>query len=97
MCKKSRFGGPLDKQHGRRAKPLLKSVSQHLDHIHRSRPKKLNWERSRLLTWQILRLYVNMLAAYEKYLVLHRDNSTIQIQMQLSQKEKTISQFLLHF
>ena len=41
----------------------------------------------------MLRLLVNTLAADEKYLVLHRDNLTIAIQMQLSQKQKTFSQF----
>ena len=34
------------------------------------------------------------MAANEKYPVLNRDNLTIPIQMQLSQKEKTFSQFL---
>ena len=35
--------------------------------------------------------------ADEKYPVLNRDNSTIPIQMQLSQKQKTLSQFLVAF
>ena len=37
------------------------------------------------------------MAANEKYPVLNRDNLTIPIQMQLSQKEKTFSQFLAAF
>ena len=39
-------------------------------------------------------LLVNTLAADEKHLDLHRDNLTIPIQMQLSQKQKIFSQFL---
>ena len=37
-------------------------------------------------------LLVNTLAADEKHLDLHRDNLTIPIQMQLSQKQKKFSQ-----
>ena len=97
MSKKSRFREPFDKQHGKRAQALLKSASQHLYHIHRSLPRKLSWKKSLLLTCQILGLLVNTLAADEKYLVLHRDNLTIPIQMQLSKKEKTFSQFFPAF
>ena len=42
-------------------------------------------------------LPVNSLAADEKSPVLNRDNLTIPIQMQLSQKERTFSQFLIAF
>ena len=97
MCKKSRFRGPFDKQHGKRAQALLKSASQHLYHIHRSLPRKLSWKKSLLLTCQILGLLVNTLAADEKYPVLNRDNLTIPIQMQLSEKQKTFSQFFAAF
>ena len=50
-----------------------------------------------LLTHQIFWLLVNTLAADEKYPVLNRDNLTIPIQMQLSEKQKTFSQFLAAF
>ena len=91
MSKKSRFRGCFDKQYGKRAQALLKSASQHLYHIHRSLPRKLSWKKSLLLTCQILGLLVNTLAANEKYPVLNRDNLTIPIQMQLSEKQKTFS------
>ena len=42
-------------------------------------------------------LPVNTLVAYEKYAVLNRDNLTISIQMQLSQKQKILSQFFAGF
>ena len=45
-------------------------------------------------TCQILGLLVNTLTANENYPVLDRDNLMIPIQMHLSQKQKTFSQFL---
>ena len=93
ISKKSRCSGSFDKQHGKREQALLKSASQHLYHIHQSLPRKLSWKRSLCLTWEILGLVVKTLAADEKYLVLHNDNLTIPIQMQLSEKQKTFSQF----
>ena len=88
------FGRPFDKQHGKRAQALFKSASQHLYHIHWSLPSQLSWKKSLLLTCQILGLLVNTLAADEKYPLLKRDNLTIPIQMQLSQKQKPFSAFL---
>ena len=89
MFKKSYFRGPFEKQHGKRAQALLKFTSQHLHDIHRSLLKKLSWKKSLLLRCKILGVLVNRLAASEKYLVLHRDNLTIPIQMQLSHKQKS--------
>ena len=97
MFKKSYFRGPFDKQHGKRAQALLKSVSQYLYHIHRSLSRKLSWKKSLLLTCQILGLLLNTLAAKEKYLVLHRENLTIPIQMQLSQEQKNFPEFFAAF
>ena len=54
-------------------------------------------EKSLLLARQILGLLVNTLATDEKYAVLKRDNLTIPIQIQLSQKQKTFSQFVAAF
>ena len=53
----------------------------------------MTWKKSPLLTSQILRLLVSTLAADEKYPVLNRDTLTILIQMQLSEKQKALSQF----
>ena len=93
MYKKFRFRGQLDKQQGKRTQTLLKSPSQHLYHIHWSLARKLCSKKSLLLAWKILGLLVNTLAADEKYPVLHRDNLTIPIQMQISQKQKTFAEF----
>ena len=48
---------------------------------------------SLLLTCYFLGMLVNTLAADKKYRVLNRDNLTIPIQMQLSEKQKTFSKF----
>ena len=93
MSTKSRFRGPFDNQHGKRAQAMLKSESQHLYHIHRSFPRKLSWKKFLFLTYKILGLLVNTLPTNEKYLVLHRDNLMIPIQMQFSKKQKTFSEF----
>ena len=93
MYKKFRFRGQLGKQEGKRTQTLLKSPSQHLYHIHWSMARKLCSKKSVLLSWKILRLLVNTLGADKKYLVLHRDNLTIPIQMQISQKQKTFAEF----
>ena len=97
MYRKSRFRGCFDKQCGNRAETLLKSVWQHLYHIHWSLARKLSSKKSLLLTCQILGLLLNTLAADEKYPVLNRDNLTIPIQMQLSQKENSFSRFWADF
>ena len=93
ISKKSRFRRLFEKQQGKRAQALFKSASQRLYHIHQSLPSQVSWKRSLLLTCKILGLLLNTLAADEKYLVLHRDNLTIPIQMQLSKKQKTFSVF----
>ena len=96
MSKRSRFRGPFDNQHGKRVEPMFKSIWQHLYHIHPSLPSQLNWKKSLFFTCQILGLLVDTLTANENYPVLNRDNLTIPIQMQLSQKRKSFC-FLLDF
>ena len=97
MSKKSRSREHFDKQHGKRAQAFAKSGLHHLYHIHGSLRSKLSRKNSLLLTCKILGLLVNTLAADEKYPALKRDNLTIPIQMQLSQKQKSFSPFLAAF
>ena len=93
MSKKSRFRGAFDIQHGKRAQELLKFTSDTLYNIQRSAPRKLSRKKSVLLTCKILGLLLNTLATDEKYPVLNRDNLRIPIQMILSKKQKSCSQF----
>ena len=97
MSKKSSLRGPIDEPFGKRAQARFKSASLHLYHIYRSLSSQLSWKKSLLLTCQILGLLVNTLAADEKYPVLNRDNLTIPIQMQFSQKQKTFSELFAAF
>ena len=53
--------------------------------------KQIKVKESLLLTCKILELLVNTLAVHEMYLVLHRENLTIPIQMQLSKQQKIVS------
>ena len=92
MSKKSRFRRCLDKQYGKHAQALWKSVSQHIDDIHWSLTRKLCSKKSLVFTCQILGLRVNTLATDEKYHVVNKENLTSRIQMQFSQKKKTFSQ-----
>ena len=97
MSKKSRFRGCFEKEYGTHAQALLKSASQILDHIYLSLGTKLCSKKSLLLTCEILGLLINTMATDEKYLFVNRDNITIQIQMQLSQKQKKFSESLAAF
>ena len=46
---------------------------------------------------KILRLFVNTLTLDDKYSLLNRENLTQPIQIHLSQKQQTVSQFLIPF
>ena len=97
MSKQTRFRGTFEIQHRKLPEVLFKSSSQHLYHFQWSLPSQLSWKKSLLLTWKILGLLVNTLASDEKYPALNRDNLTIPMQMQLSQKQKIFLHFLLNF
>ena len=89
MSKKSHYRRSFEKQYDKCTPALLETAPQHLHHIHGSLLSQLSWKNVLLLTCKILGLLVNTLPNDEKYLVLNRVNSTIPIQMQLSQKENT--------
>ena len=97
MSRKFRFRGCFGKQYGKRSQILLKSASQHLYSIHWSLAGKFCSKKSLLLICQILGLLVNTLAADENYPLHNREYLTIPIQMQLSQKQKTFSEFFAAF
>ena len=97
MPEKSSFKGSFWKQHGKRAQTLLKFASQHLYYIYRSLWRQLTCKRSLLVTCKISRLFPKTLSADGKYSLLNRDNLTQPIQMQLSRKQKTFSEFFSAF
>ena len=97
MSKKSCFRGSFPQQHGKCSQALLKFASKKFKHIHQSLPRKLCSKKSLLMACDFLGLLVNTLATDEKYPLLNRDNLTIPIQMKISQKQKTFSEFFLAF
>ena len=97
MSKKSRFKGSFGKQHGKRAQTLLKLGWPHLSHIYWSLLMQLTCKKSLLVTFKISRLFPNTLSADGKYSPFKRDNLTQPIQMQLSRKQKSFSDFFSAF
>ena len=49
------------------------------------------------MMYQILRLFVNPLSAEDKHYLLNKNKLMLPIQMQLSQKQKTFSEFFFGF
>ena len=58
---------------------------------------QLSWVKSVLAICKILGLFVNTLTGDDKYSLLTMDNLTQQIEMQLSKKQKALSQFFSTF
>ena len=97
MPKKSSFKGSFLKQHSKRAQTLLKCQGQLLYHIYWSLWRQLSYKKSLLVICKISRLFPNRLSADGKYSLFNRDNLTQPIQMQLSRKQKTFSEFFCAF
>ena len=97
ISKKSRFKWSFGKEHGKRAQTLLKFESKHLYHIYWSLWRQLTCEKTLLVICKVSRLFPNTLSPNGKYSLLNRDNLTQAIQMQLSQKQKTFSNFIAAF
>ena len=57
----------------------------------------MHCKKSLLVIGDLLRLFANTLPADDNYYLLNRDNLAERIQMQLSQKQKTFSQFFFAF
>ena len=55
------------------------------------------WKKSLLVMHKILGLFVNTLTVDDKHYMLNRDNLTQPIQIQLSLKQKTFSEFFFPF
>ena len=97
MPKKSPFKGSFVEQHCKCAQTLFKCQGQLLYHIYWSLCRQLSDEKSLLVICKISRLFPNTLSAHGKYSLLNRDSLTQPIQMQLSRKQKTFSNFFAAF
>ena len=91
--KKSRFRGPLDKQHGQENQTMLKPEPHHLYHIYWSLWKQLSSKKSLLVISKVLRMFVNILTANDQYFLPNRDNLRQPMQRQLYQKQRFFSRF----
>ena len=56
-----------------------------------------NWKKSLLVICKILGLFLNTLVADDNYSLLNWDNLTQPSQMQISEKQKTLSQYFSTF
>ena len=97
MPKKSRFKGSLKKQHGKCAQTLLKCQGQLLWHIYWSLLRQLSYKKSLLVICKISRQFINTLSVDGRYSPCKRENLTQPIQMQVSRKQKKISEFFCAF
>ena len=97
MCKNSPSRLPFQKEHGKRVSALFKSERQRLYHIYWSMGRILNCKKSLLVIWKILRLFLNILSAADKYSLPNRESLTQQIQIKLSQKQKCFRGFFSAF
>ena len=97
MPVKSRFRGVFHNKHGKRAERLLKSAQSYFYHICSSLWTSFGWKKSMLVLCKFLRLLVKTLTDDEKYSLLYRENLMQPIQILLSQKRKTLSQFFSAF
>ena len=97
MSKKSLFRLPFQKEHGKRVSTLFKFERQHLYHIYWSKGLQFSCEKSLLVIWKSLRLFVTTTSAVDKCCLPNRDNLMQPIHMQLSQKTKTFSPFFRAF
>ena len=54
--------------------------------------KVIELEKSLLVIWNVLRIFINTLTADDKYSLIRRENWMQRIQMHLSQKQNSFSQ-----
>ena len=97
MSKNSRLKGSFGKQHGKRVQTLFKFAWQYVYHIYWLLWRQLSYKKSLLVICKISRLFPNTLSGDGNCSLLNRDKLTQPIQMQVSLKQKTFSQFFSAF
>ena len=97
MSKKFPFKGCFRKQHGKFAQTLSNYQGQLLSHIYWALLRQLPYKKPLLVICKISRRFINTPSADGKYSLFNRDNLTQPIQMQVSRKQKTFSQFFSAF
>ena len=97
MPKNSPLKRSFEKQHGKCAQTLLKYQGQLLYHIYWSLLRQLYYKKTLLVVRKTSRLFPNTLSADGKYSFLNGGNLMQPIQIQVSQKQKTFSDFFSEF
>ena len=93
MSKKPCFRTPFNSQHTKGSQTLPKSAQQHFYQILSSLRPIYSWKMSFLAIFEILGLFLNILNDHHKYSLCNREHLQQSIQMQLSKKEKLLSEF----
>ena len=97
MCKKSGLTGPMDRQHGKRAKTLIHSQRQLLYQINWPLQRKLSWKKLLLVTCKILRLFVNTMTGNDKNFFIVETIQCQQFRCIYPKKKKIFRNFLCIF
>ena len=97
MSINSPWKGSFKKQHGKCTQTLFKYGWQNLYQLYWSLSRQFTFKKFLLVIWKISRLFPNILGADGKYSLLNREDLTQPIEMQLSQTQKTFSQFFCAF
>ena len=84
LSKKSPIRGPFDKKHGKGDQTMLKSERHQLYHIFRSLWMILSYKK----ICKVLKIFVNILTADDKYFLLNGDNLRKPILIRLSEIQK---------
>ena len=97
LGKKRCFGTRFDTQHDKVSQILPNSPWKRFHHVLSSFWEKFIWKISPVLLGEILRMFFNLLTAEGKYPIEDWENLPLPIQMQLSEKRKTFSQYVVPF
>ena len=65
---------PFDKQHGKGDQTPLKSEPHHLYHIYCSLWSQLSWRKYLIVICKVLKMFVNILIADDKYPLFNTEN-----------------------
>ena len=95
LSQEHRFRTGFGSQHVKASQLLPKSPRERFYHVILSFAMKLIWNMSPLLLGEMLRMFVNTLAIDLMYPVQGCENLQLPIQMQLSEKRKTVYEFFV--
>ena len=84
LSKKHRFRTSFDSQHVKASETLVKSAWKHFYHSFLSLSGEMIWKMSPLLKFEMLGVFVNIVAADDKYPVRDCENLLLAIQRQSS-------------